>query len=141
VIAKSACATSCRAPVFFLRELNLLKVSTGPLIFGIRDLWVPPQEAHEKKMCPRPPTQIEESAKRPPTAAWSELRNNENADVSINIFRCSTRLVGLFGLFGPVARCESSPALLPHPISTGGVCLEVAAVGGGQRSWCCMDSL
>ena len=35
----------------------------------------------------------------------------------------------------------SSPALLPHPISTGGVCPEIAAVGGGQGSWCCMDSL
>ena len=60
------------------------------------------------------------------TSIWSHRRAS---------FRCSTRL------FGPVARCESSPALLPHPISTGGVCLEVAAVGGGQRSWCCMDSL
>ena len=75
MIAKSACATSCQARVFFLRELNLLKVSTG-LIFGT---WVPPQEA--KKMCPRPPTRIEKSAKRPPTAAWSELRINENTDV------------------------------------------------------------
>ena len=51
------------------------------------------------------------------------------------------RLSGVIAVHHFAAPLVSSPALLPHPISTGGVCLEIPAVGGGQRRWSCMDSL